>query len=68
MFPLFDADYKKGWWKISEEKVKEVVASLEPRGVREREFLASITRLRTDHMWESTLKVGSGYNILLRIS
>ncbi|XP_073984371.1 bromodomain adjacent to zinc finger domain 2B toutatis isoform X5 [Rhodnius prolixus] len=49
-------DYKKGWWKISEEKVKEVVASLEPRGVREREFLASITRLRTDHMWESTLK------------
>lgn len=39
------------------EKMKEVAARLEPRGVREREFMASITRMRTEHAWDSTLKV-----------
>ncbi|XP_014245152.1 bromodomain adjacent to zinc finger domain protein 2B-like isoform X4 [Cimex lectularius] len=48
-------DLRQGWWKISMPMMKEVVANLDPRGVREREFMASITRLRTDHTWDSTL-------------
>uniref|UniRef100_A0A0K8STL3 Bromodomain adjacent to zinc finger domain protein 2B n=2 Tax=Lygus hesperus TaxID=30085 RepID=A0A0K8STL3_LYGHE len=52
-------DYKKGWWKITEETMKNILSKLEPRGVREREFLANITRLRTDHTWESTLKAST---------
>nr|XP_024218419.1 bromodomain adjacent to zinc finger domain protein 2B isoform X4 [Halyomorpha halys] len=50
-------DLRRGWWRISMEKMKEVAARLEPRGVREREFMASITRMRTEHAWDSTLKV-----------
>lgn len=37
--------------------MKSVAAALEPRGVREREFMASITRMRTEHAWEPMLKV-----------
>lgn len=54
---IYPIDYKRNWWKISMETMKGVAAALEPRGVREREFLASITRLRTEHAWEPTLKV-----------
>ncbi|CAH1403993.1 unnamed protein product [Nezara viridula] len=50
-------DLRRGWWRISMDKMKEVAARLEPRGVREREFMASITRMRTEHAWDSTLKV-----------